>query len=148
MSIFLKTINVTCLRQVLSAIKLTSGSITNWLYDGISEGLNKLMQLPKALGYILEKWLVFEEPQHFKEGKDCWDHLGSLVWKRAKATCWSCIWIRFERKLKFNYTRNSYILEIKEKLAVSFSCPFVSVHWKWWSMVAVYGNNIIIRNKL
>lgn len=55
MSIFLKTIPVTCLRQVLSAIKLISGSITNWLYHGISEGLNKVMQLPKALAYILEK---------------------------------------------------------------------------------------------
>lgn len=79
MSIFLETINVTCLRQVLSSVKLTSGSITNWLYNGISEGLNKLMQLPKALGYILEKWLEFEEPQHFEEGKYCRNHLGSLV---------------------------------------------------------------------
>lgn len=148
MSIFLKTINVTCLRQVLSAIKLTSGSITDWLYHGISEGLNKLMQLPKALQCISEKWLVFEEPQHFREGKDSRNHLGSLVQKRAKATYWSCIWIRFECKLKSNYARNWYILEIKEKLAVSFPCPFVSLHWKWASVVVGYGNNTITRIKL
>lgn len=55
MSIFFKTITATRLRQVLSAIKLISGSITNWLYHGISEGLNKVMQLPTALAYILEK---------------------------------------------------------------------------------------------
>ena len=42
------------LRQVLSAIKLISGFIIyNQLYHGIFEGLNKLMQLPKASGLYL-----------------------------------------------------------------------------------------------
>lgn len=133
MSIFLRTMSHAWGRSFQQLNwSLISRYITHWLYHGISEGLNKSMQLSKALGCIREKWLVFEEPQPFREG------IIEIIWalwykKRAKATYWSCIWISFEHKLKSNDTKSSQTLEIEGKLAVSFSCPSESLHCTWSS---------------
>lgn len=83
-SIFLKIINVTHWDRSFQQINWSLGLLLIDCIGGYLRAWISQCSFPKHLGCILEKWLPFKEPQHFREGRDHRKHLGSLVQKKSK----------------------------------------------------------------